>query len=156
MCKAEVSGLSAGFPKLDFGSGLFLVSALTGTLAVAIVSFTLMALGRGGPAFIGYGLVITSLFVFLLTLQMSRGKSESKEDFLKKGAVRTAIATSLTVAYLMLLAFGLDPGLGLNLNNGFLANFYLVYIFTIGAYFVTASMERIIDLVKGRSSLFGS
>ena len=96
-----------------------------------------------------------SLFAFLLTIQVLHGKSESKDDFLKKGAVRTAIATSFTVAYILLLAFGLDPSLGLNLNNGILANFYLVYIFTIGAYFVTASIERIVDLVKGKSSLFG-
>ena len=72
-----------------------------------------------------------------------------------KAAIRTAIATSFTVAYLMLLALGLDPGLGLNLNNGILANFHLVYIFTIGTYFITASLERIVDLAKGKSSLFG-
>ncbi len=68
-----------------------------------------------------------SLFAFLLTIQVLHGKSESKDDFVKKGAVRTAIATSFTVAYLMLLAIGLDSGLGLNLNNGLLANFHLVY-----------------------------
>ena len=96
-----------------------------------------------------------SLFAFLLTIQVLHGKSESKDDFLKKGAVRTAIATSFTVAYILLLALGLDPGLGLNLNSGVLANFYIVYIFTIGAYFITASIERIVDLVKGKSSLFG-
>jgi hypothetical protein len=56
----------------------------------------------------------------------------------------------------MLLAFGLDPGLGLNLNNGILTNFHLVYIFTIGTYLITASFERIVELVKGKSSLFGS
>ena len=55
----------------------------------------------------------------------------------------------------MLLALSLDPGLGLNLNNGILANFHLVYIFTIGTYFITASLERIVDLVKGKSSIFG-
>jgi len=91
-----------------------------------------------------------SLFAFLLTIQVLHGKTESKD-----GAVRTAIATSFTVAYLMLLALGLDAGLGLNLNNGILANFHIVYIFTIGTYFVTASLERIVDLVKGKSSLFG-
>ena len=68
-----------------------------------------------------------------------------------KAAIRTAIATSFTVAYLMLLALGLDPGLGFNLNNGILANFHLVYIFTIGPYFITASLEKIVDLVKGKS-----
>ena len=31
---------------------------------------------------------------------------------------------------------------------GILANFHLVYIFTIGTYFVTASLERIVDLVR--------
>ena len=55
----------------------------------------------------------------------------------------------------MLVALDLDPGLGLNLNNGILANFRLVYIFTIGTYFITASLERIVDLVKGKSSHFG-
>jgi hypothetical protein len=93
-----------------------------------------------------------SLFAFLLTIQVLHGKSESKDDFVKKGAVRTAIATSFTVAYLMLLALGLDSGLGLNLNNGILANFHLVYIFTIGTYFVTASLERIVDLRANRHS----
>ena len=128
--------------------------ALIGTLAIAIVSFTFIALGRGNPAHVGYGLISTSLFTFLLTIQVSRGKSETKDEFVKKGSVRTAIATSLTVAYLMLLAFGLDPSSGLSLNNGVLGNFHIVYIFTMGVYFVTASLERIVDLVKGRASLF--
>ena len=96
-----------------------------------------------------------SLFAFLLTIQVLHGKSEIKDDFVKKGAIRTAIATSSTVVYLMLLALGLDPGLGLNLNNGILANFHPVYIFTIGLYFITASLEKIVYLVKGKSSLFG-
>ncbi|HEX4921984.1 MAG TPA: hypothetical protein VFV92_14745, partial [Candidatus Bathyarchaeia archaeon] len=96
------------------------------------------------------------MFAFLLTIQVLHGKSESKDDFLKKGAVRTAIATSLTVTYLLLLALGLDPGLGINLNDGMLSNFHLVYIFVIGSYFVTASIERVVDIVKGKSSLFGS
>jgi len=121
-----------------------------------MTAFGFIAVGRGNPALVGYGIVSTSLFAFLLTIQFSHGKSESKDDFLKKGPVRTAIATSLTVAYLMLLAFGLDSGLGLNFNNGILANFHLVYIFIIGSYFVTASLERIVDLVKGKSSLFGN
>jgi len=56
----------------------------------------------------------------------------------------------------MLLSMGLDPVLGLNVNNGILANFHLVYIFTIGTYLITASLERIVELVKGKSSLFGS
>ena len=72
-----------------------------------------------------------------------------------KAAIRTAIATSFTVAYLMLLALGLDAGLGLNLNNGILANFRPVSIFTVGLYFITASLEKIVYLVKGKSSLFG-
>ena len=137
-------------------SGIFLFIALAGTLAVAMTAFGFIAIGRGNAAMVGYGIVSTSLFAFLLTIQFSHGKSESKDDFLKKGPVRTAIATSLTVAYLMLLAFSLDPGLGLNFNNGILANFHLVYIFIIGSYFVTASLERIVDLVKGKSSLFGN
>ena len=91
-----------------------------------------------------------SLFAFLLTIQVLHGKSESKDDFVKKGAVRTAVATSFTVAYLMLLALSLDPGLGLNLNNGIPANFHLVYIFTIGTYFVTASLEKDSRHSKGK------
>lgn len=142
--------------KFPFKSGILLIVALAGTLAVAMTAFGFIAVGRGNPALVGYGIVSTSLFAFLLTIQFSHGKSESKDDFLKKGPVRTAIATSLTVAYLMLLAFGLDSGLGLNFNNGILANFHLVYIFIIGSYFVTASLERIVDLVKGKSSLFGN
>lgn len=141
--------------KFPLNSGLLLVIALIGTLAIGVTSFLLIVLGRGSPSVAGYGVGSMSLFAFLLTIQVLHGKSESKDDFLKKGAVRTAIATSFTVAYLLLLAFGLDPGLGLSLNNGILANFYIVYIFTIGAYFVTASIERIVDLVKGKSSLFG-
>ncbi len=132
-----------------------MVIALVGTLAATIISFALIALGRGSPSLAAYGIGSMSLFAFLLTIQVLHGKSESKDDFVKKGAVRTAIATSFTVAYLMLLALGLDPGLGLNLNNGILANFHLVYIFTIGTYFVTASLEKIVELVKGKSSIFG-
>ncbi len=124
-------------------------------MAISVAAFLLIVLGRGGPSLAGYGVGSLSLFAFLMTLQVLHGKSESKDDFVKKGAVRTAIATSFTVAYLMLVALGLDPGLGLNLNNGILANFHVVYIFTIGTYFVTASLERIVDLVKGKSSLFG-
>lgn len=142
--------------KINFSPGLLVFAALIGTLTVAIISFSFIAFVRPNPSLVGYGLVSTSLFVFLLTIQLSRGKTENKDEFLKKGSVRTAIATSLTVAYLMLLAFGLDPSVGLNLNNGVLGNFYIVYIFTMGAYFVTASLERIVDLLKGRSSLFGS
>ncbi|HYU55078.1 MAG TPA: hypothetical protein VEL71_02540 [Candidatus Dormibacteraeota bacterium] len=142
--------------KIPLNSGLLLVIALVGTLAITVASFLLIVLGRGGPALAGYSVGSMSLFAFLLTIQVLHGKSESKDDFLKKGAVRTAIATSFTVAYLMLLAMGLDPGLGLNVNNGILANFHLVYIFTIGTYLITASLERIVELVKGKSSLFGS
>ncbi|HZY94366.1 MAG TPA: hypothetical protein VFE98_05820 [Candidatus Bathyarchaeia archaeon] len=140
--------------QLKVNPAILVLSALIGTLAVAIISFAFIAVGRGNPSLVGYGLVSTSLFAFLLTIQVSRGKSETKEEFVKKGSVRTAIVTSLTVAYLMLIAFGLDPSQGLNLNNGILANFHIVYIFTMGAYFLTASLERIIDLLKGRSSLF--
>jgi len=148
--------LSFGQKKIPLNSGLLLVIALVGTLAITVASFLLIVLGRGGPALAGYGVGSMSLFAFLLTIQVLHGKSESKDDFLKKGAVRTAIATSFTVAYLMLLAMGLDPGLGLNVNNGILANFHIVYIFTIGTYLITASLERIVELVKGKSSLFGS
>jgi hypothetical protein len=147
--------LSFSQKKFPLNPGLLLVVALVGTLAATIISFSLIALGRGGPSLAAYGIGSMSLFAFLLTIQVLHGKSESKDDFVKKGAVRTAIATSFTVAYLMLLALGLDPGLGLNLNNGILANFHLVYIFTIGTYFVTASLEKIVELVKGKSSLFG-
>jgi len=147
--------LSFSQKKFPLNSGLLLVIALVGTLAATIISFALIALGRGSPSLAAYGIGSMSLFAFLLTIQVLHGKSESKDDFVKKGAVRTAIATSFTVAYLMLLALGLDPGLGLNLNNGILANFHLVYIFTIGTYFVTASLEKIVELVKGKSSLFG-
>ena len=141
--------------KSPFNLALLLNIVLVATLGIAIALFSLIVVGRGGGYLAGYGIGSMSLFAFLLTLQVLHGKSESKDDFLKKGAVRTAIATSFTVAYLLLLALGLDPGLGLNLNNGVLSNFYLVYIFTIGTYFVTASIERIVDLVKGKSSLFG-
>jgi hypothetical protein len=146
--------LSFSQKKFPINPELLLVIALVGTLAATMISFLLIVLGRG-PSLAAYGIGSMSLFSFLLTIQVLHGKSETKDDFVKKGAVRTAIATSFTVAYLMLLALGLDPGLGLNLNNGILANFHLVYIFTIGTYFVTASLERIVDLVKGKSSLFG-
>jgi hypothetical protein len=148
--------LSFGQKKFPLNAGLLLIVALVGTLAITVTSFLLIGLGRGGPSLAGYGVGSMSLFAFLLTIQVLHGKSESKDDFVKKGSVRTAIATSFTVAYLMLLALGLDPGLGLNLNNGILANFHLVYIFTIGTYLITASLERIVDIVKGKSSLFGS
>jgi hypothetical protein len=148
--------LSFGQKKLPIDPGLFIVIALAATLAIGISTFILIMLRYGGPALAGYGIGSLSLFAFLLTIQVLHGKSESKDDFLKKGAVRTAIATSLTVAYLMLLALGLDPGLGINLSSGILANFHLVYIFIIGSYFVTASIERIVDMIKGKSSLFGS
>ena len=90
--------------KFPINSGLFLVVALISTLAISIASFLLIVLGRGGPSLAGYGVGSTSLFAFLLTIQVLHGKSESKDDFVKKGAIRTAIATSFTVAYLMLLA----------------------------------------------------
>src|SRR5256712_12537266 len=141
--------------KFPMTSGLLLLITRFVALATTIISFSVIVLGRGGPSLAAYGIGSMSLFEFLLAIQVLHGKSESKDDFVKKGAVRTAIATSFTVAYLMLLALGLDPGLGLNLNNGILANFHLVYIFTIGTYFITASLERIVDLVKGKSSLFG-
>ena len=142
--------------KFPVNPGMFLLIATVGTIAAAIGAFVMIILGRGGPAMAGYGIGSLALFSFLVTIQVFHGKSESKDDFLKKGAVRTAIATSLTVTYLLLLALGLDPSLGINLNTGVLANFYIVYIFTISAYFITASVEKIVDTVKGKSSLFGS
>jgi hypothetical protein len=142
--------------KFPINSGTFLLLAIAATLASAIAAFAMIMLGRGGPAMAGYGIGSLSLFSFLLTIQVFHGKSESKDEFLKKGTVRTAIATSLTVTYLMLLALGLDPALGINLNAGVLGNFYIVYIFTISAYFITASIEKVVDTVKGKSSLFGS
>ena len=142
--------------KFPIDPGLLLLLAEISTLAVGIAAFMLIMLGRGGGFLAGYGIGCLSLFAFLLTIQVLHGKSESKDDFLKKGAVRTAIATSLTVTYLLLLALGLDPGLGINLNDGILANFHLVYIFVIGSYFITASIERVVDILKGKSSLFGS
>jgi len=81
-------------------------------LAATIISFSLIVLGGDGPSLAAYDIGSMSLFAFLLTIQVLHGESESKDDFVKKGAVRTAIATSFTVAYLMLLALGLDPGLG--------------------------------------------
>jgi hypothetical protein len=142
--------------KFPISSGTFLLFAIGGTLASAIAAFAMIVIGRGGPAVAGDGIGSLSLFSFLLTIQVFHGKSESKDEFLKKGTVRTAIATSLTVTYLLLLGLGLDPSLGINLNAGVLANFYIVYIFTISSYFITASIEKIVDTVKGKSSLFGS
>jgi hypothetical protein len=142
--------------KFPISSGTFLLLAIGGTLASAIAAFAMLVIGRGGPAVAGDGIGSLSLFSFLLTIQVFHGKSESKDEFLKKGTVRTAIATSLTVTYLLLLGLGLDPSLGINLNAGVLANFYIVYIFTISSYFITASIEKIVDTVKGKSSLFGS
>lgn len=142
--------------KFPISSAIFLLIATIATLASSVAAFSMIILGRGGPAMAGYGIGSLSLFSFLLTIQVFHGKSESKDDFLKKGAVRTAIATSLTVTYLLLLGLGLDPGLGINLNSGVLGNFYIVYIFVISAYFITASIEKIVDTVKGKSSLFGS
>lgn len=142
--------------KFPISPSLLLILAEVATLAIGLATFVVIMLGRGGGFLAGYGIGCLSMFAFLLTIQVLHGKSESKDDFLKKGAVRTAIATSLTVTYLLLLALGLDPGLGINLNDGILANFHLVYIFIIGSYFVTASIERVVDIVKGKSSLFGS
>src|SRR5260370_8555263 len=105
--------------KFPLNSGLLLIIALIGTLAISVTSFLLIGLGRGGPSLAGYGVGSMSIFAFLLTIQVLHGKSESKDDFVKKGAVRTAIATSFTVAYLMLLALGLNSVLALNPNNSF-------------------------------------
>src|SRR5207247_9925378 len=122
-----------------------LLISLVGRLAATTSSFSLIVLGRVRPYLAAYGIGSMSLFAFLLTIQVLHGKSESKDDFVKKGAVRTAIATSFTVAYLMLLALSLDPGLGLNLNNDILANLHLDYIFTIGTYFITPILSRILN-----------
>jgi hypothetical protein len=92
--------LSFSQKKFPLNSGRLLVIALVGTLAATIISFSLIALGRGGPSLAAYGIGSMSIFAFLLTIQVLHGKSESKDDFVKKGAVRTAIATSFTVAYL--------------------------------------------------------
>src|SRR5260370_9130455 len=103
--------------KFPLNSGLLLVIALIGTLAIGVTSFLLIVLGRGGPSLAGYGVGSMSLFAFLLTIQVLHGKSESKDDFVKKGPVRTAIATSFTVAYLRLPPLGLASGLRANPNN---------------------------------------
>ncbi len=138
-------------------SWVYVAIALIGTLATALLSFGLTVLGRGNPSLVAGGVAATTLFVFLLTLHVSHGKAESKDEFLKKGAFRTAIAASFTVAYLMLLAFSTAPQTGLSLDAKILDNFNIVYIFTIGLYFGTVSLERVVDIVKGKqSSLFSS
>ncbi len=133
------------------------MTALIGTVGAALASFGAIVVGRPSATIVAYGVASTTLFVFVLILYISHGKEESKEEFLRKGAVRTEIATSFTVAYLMLLTFSLAPQLGLSFDNGILANFQFAYIFTIGFYFITATLERVVDTIKGKqSSLFGS
>jgi len=135
---------------------LYVSIALISTLAASIASFTLVMLGWATVSLLSFGIVSTTLFSFLLTLNFSWKNGESKDDFLKRGPLRTAIATSFTVAYLLLLALSTNAQLSVSLNNGWLSNFHLVYLFVIGFYFVTASVERVVDIVKGKSSLFGS
>ncbi len=135
---------------------LYVSIALISTLAASLASFALVMFGWASVALLSFGIVSTTLFSFLVTLNFSWKNGESKDDFLKKGAVRTAIATSFTVAYLLLLALSTNAQLSVSLNNGWLSNFHLVYLFVIGFYFVTASVERVVDIVKGKSSLFGS
>ena len=78
--------MSFGQKKFPLNSGLLLLIALVGTLATTIISFSLIVLGRGGPSLAAYGIGSMSLFAFLLTIQVLHGKSESKDDFLKKGS----------------------------------------------------------------------
>src|SRR5260370_33837773 len=109
MCsRGRIRGLSFSQKKFPLISGLLLVIALISTLAIGVASFLLIVLERDDPSLAGYGVGSMSLFAFLLTIQVLHGKSESKDDFAKKGAVRTAIATAFTVAYLMLLALHID------------------------------------------------
>ncbi len=137
-------------------SRLYVSIALISTLAASIASFVLVMFGWASVALLSFGIVSTTLFSFLVTLNFSWKNGESKDDFLKKGPIRTAIATSFTVAYLLLLALSTNAQLSVSLNNGWLSNFHVVYLFVIGFYFVTASVERVVDIVKGKSSLFGS
>ncbi len=49
-----------------------------------MTSFSLIVLGRGGPSLAAYGIGSMSLFAFLLTIQVLHGKSEIKDDFVKR------------------------------------------------------------------------
>ncbi len=88
----------------------YVLVALIGTLAASLLAFAAIVVGFGGPNVVAFGIVTTTLFVFILTLHASYGKGDNKEDFLRKGSVRTAIATSLTVAYVS--SFQPDPAVG--------------------------------------------
>ena len=49
-----------------------------------MTSFSLIVLGREGPSLAAYGIGSMSLFAFLLTIQVLHGKSEIKDDFVKR------------------------------------------------------------------------
>jgi hypothetical protein len=123
--------------------------ATIGALGIGLVVLTSVFFGIESPRLVANGIVSVSLGVFLLTLLVFHASEKNKDEFLQKGAIRTAITISFTVAYLMLLAYSLIANeLGISFENKVLENFYLVYISIIGFYFGTTSLEKVSDTLR--------
>lgn len=111
------------------------------TLATAFFSITYLVFGVRSPRLLASGIVAVTLGVFLLTLLVFYDR-KNKERILEKGVIRTALTISFTVAYLILLSYSLTAHeLGLQYDNPFMENFYIVYITIIAFYFGTTSLE---------------
>ena len=121
---------------------VIVVVALTATLAISFFIFTWTLFGLRDPRLVANGIISATLFVFVFSLVVFYRNDPA--HFLDKGVVRTSIAISFTVAYVLLLAYSfISTDLGLDFkDNKFLDNFYLVYISIIGFYFTTAAIER--------------
>ncbi len=121
----------------------YVFAAILGILAVLFFVMTVFKLGWYGPQVAANGILVTSLFVFILSLLVFYSiEEDDPKEFLQGAAVRTGI--SFTVAYIQLLAFSLvATQLGLNFDNPLMNNFFTVYIAIIGFYFGSATWERI-------------
>lgn len=64
-----------------------------------------------------------------------------KGSVLDQDEIRSAIAISLTVVYIILLPLSLVPNIGLNFDGEFLKNFHYAYVTVIAFYFGTNALE---------------
>ena len=122
-------------------------------LAAFVISLFLLNFlffGPGSPRLVAVGIVSTTLFVFLFTLIVFYW-IWGGDVLLQMNSIRTAIAISFTVAYLLVVSFSLVAGdLGLTLDNGVLNNFHLVYISIIGFYFGSTTAETVAKIAKNQ------
>src|SRR5437870_11117992 len=124
-----------------------------------MTSFSLIVLGRGGPSLAAYGIGSMSLYShFFLLFRSCAGKARSKTT-LRKGSYPNCNRHIVHCCLPDASGSGSRPWSGAQSQQRHSSKLPSGLHFhnrnLLGTYFITASLERIVDLVKGKSSHFG-